>query len=47
MFLDKAEKERIEIRKLKKRIRAASNFIAFIPSRSSGQIMANFSGVEF
>ena len=32
---------------LKKWIRAASNFIALIPSRSIRQMLANFSGVEF
>ena len=32
---------------LKKWIRAASNFIALIPSRLIRQMLANFGGVEF
>ena len=32
---------------LKKRIRAASNFVALIPSRLIRQMLTNFVGVEF
>ena len=32
---------------VKKSVRAGSNFIAFIPSRSTGQMLANLSGGGF